>query len=287
MNRDVGTWREHISIEPGPPPPKRVEPGNIRVTFINHSTALIQLDGVNILTDPVYSRRVSPVTFAGPIRHKPPGIRFEDLPPIDIILLSHNHYDHLDISTLKRLAAAHTPAIYTSLGNTAYLASRKIERSVDMDWWDAMEHTPGMRITCVPARHFSGRGMRDRNKTLWCGFVVESPSGTIYFAADTGAGPHFAEIKRRFPNITLAMLPIGAYRPRWFMAPMHMGPDDAVDVHKLLAPKLSMGIHFGTFALADDGEDEPVELLNATLDAQGVPRETFWAPGNGEAKEIV
>lgn len=287
FNREVGHWNDFTEAEPAPAPPERVGIGGLRATFVNHSTVLLQLDGINIITDPVWSHRVSPVSFSGPVRHRPPGIRFEDLPPIDVVLLSHNHYDHLDAPTMKRLAKEHHPRIYTSLGNAAYLDTLGIHGALDMDWWDSAEMPGGMKLTCVPAQHFSGRGTGDRDRTLWCGFVFEGSSGQIYFAGDSGVGKHFDEIAKRFRNIRLAMLPIGAYRPRWFMAPMHMGPDDAVRIHQLLASAMSMAIHFGTFALADDGETEPVELLNETLDALGIPREKFWAPANGESKDII
>ena len=155
--------------------------------------------------------------------------------------------------------------------------------AVDMDWWDGAALGNGMHLTCVPAQHFANRGMFDRDTTLWCGFMLEGEAGQVYFAGDSGDGAHFDEIARRFTSIRLALLPIGAYRPRWFMAPVHMGPDDAVEVHRRLGAHWSMGIHFGTFAQADDGEEEPVELLNETLDKLGIPREKFRALANGES----
>jgi L-ascorbate metabolism protein UlaG (beta-lactamase superfamily) len=287
LNRDAGPWRKWADTPPGPPPPERVEPGIIRVTFVNHTTLLIQTDGINILTDPVWSMRVSPVSFTGPKRHRPPGIRFEDLPPIDLVLVSHNHYDHMDIPTLKRLHAKHRPEIITTLGNTQFLAAKGIDRAVDMDWWDERDAACGLRICCVPAEHFSGRGTGDRDRTLWGGFVLKTSAGTIYFAADTGYGPQFAQIRERYAPIALSLLPIGAYRPTWFMSPVHMSPAEAVRAHRELDTAESMGTHFGTFALADDGETEPVESLNAALDEAGIPRERFWTLDNGESREVV
>ncbi|MDB5035775.1 MAG: hypothetical protein JWQ98_3016 [Chlorobi bacterium] len=286
LNRDIGPWKEFTDAPPGAPPPKRVAKGDLRVTFVNHSSVLIQMDGINILTDPVWSERISPVSFTGPRRHRPVGIRFQDLPPIDIILLSHNHYDHLDAPTMTRLAATHRPRVYTALGNSAFLNTIDVPNATDMDWWDAIDLGGGMRLTCMPARHFSNRGTFDRDTTLWCGFMLEGPAGQVYFAGDSGTGPHFEEIGRRFPSIRLALLPIGAYRPRWFMSPVHMGPDDAVRVHRTLKASRSMGIHFGTFAQADDGETEPVELMNATLDTLGIPRDRFRALENGEGWDV-
>ncbi|MBS1911997.1 MAG: MBL fold metallo-hydrolase [Bacteroidetes bacterium] len=288
FHRDAGPWRSFTEYPPGPPPPERAGEGELLVTFVNHSTVLIQLDGVNILTDPVWSHRISPVSFAGPVRHRPAGIRFEDLPPIDVVLLSHNHYDHLDAPTMQRLAREHGPRIFTSLGNTAYLESIGVGNSSDMDWWDGAELPGHLQLTCVPAQHFSGRGLGDRDCTLWCGFVVEGKGGTVYFAADTGmAQHHFTAIRERFNDITLALLPIGAYRPRWFMAPVHMGPDEAVEAHLLLQARQSMGIHFGTFAQADDGEFEPIELLNETLDVRGIAREEFFVLENGASRLVT
>jgi len=283
-NRDEAPWPEFAPVVPGPPPPRRVD--DLRVTFVNHSTVLIQTGGMNILTDPVWSERASPVSWAGPKRHRPPGLRFEELPPIDLILLSHNHYDHLDVDTLGRLARDHAPRIYTPLGNTAYLDSIGVADSHDMDWWDAIDIGHGIRLTCLPAWHFSSRGLFDRNTTLWSGFMMEGPPGQIYFAGDTGYGPFFEEIARQFTRIRLAILPIGAYRPRWFMSPVHMGPDEAVRAHQVLNATQSMAIHFGTFALADDGDAEPIELLNSTLDELGIPRDRFRTLTHGEAWDV-
>jgi L-ascorbate metabolism protein UlaG (beta-lactamase superfamily) len=285
-NRQPGPWSDWTDSQPGPPPPRRLGTGSLRVTFVGHSTVLLQMDGVNILTDPVWSTRVSPVGWSGPRRHRAPGIRMEDLPPIDIILLSHNHYDHCDFATLRRLAGEHRPRIYTALGNRALMEKIGVGNAVDMDWWDALEIAEGIRLSCVPAEHFSGRGLGDRNRTLWCGFVIESAAGRVYFAGDTGSGPHFEQIASRFAPLRLALLPIGAYRPRWFMSPVHMGPDDAVRAHRLLQAGTSIGIHFGTFALADDGETEPVELLHETLDRMEMPRSSFRALKEGEGYDL-
>ncbi len=283
-NRQPGYWPEYVHVDPAPPQQQRVE--DLRITFVNHSTMLIQMNGLNVLTDPVWSERISPVNWVGPKRHRPVGIRFEDLPPIDLILLSHNHYDHLDAPTMIRLAETHKSRLYTTLGNNAYLETIGIHKAVDMDWWDEVSLGGGFTLTCVPAWHFSNRGLFDRNTTLWGGFVLQGPGGTVYFAGDTGFGPFFHDIARKFPEIRLALLPIGAYRPRWFMSPVHMGPDEAVETHLILKPHRSVGIHFGTFAQADDGDTEPVELLNETLDRKGIARDRFRALANGESWDI-
>lgn len=247
------------------PPPARVDAGNLRVTFVGYATVLIQIDGVNILTDPVWSKRVSPFSFVGPKRVRPPGVRFEDLPPIHAVVVSHDHYDHLDVPTLKRLAQDHQPRFFVGLGNNKLLKAKKIGGATELDWWQTVELPNGVRITSVPARHWSGRGLTNRNRTLWSGYVIESSAGAVYFAGDTGYGVHFEQIARRFPAIRLALLPIGAHLPRWFMQANHMSPEDAVRAHQLLRPKTSLGIHFGTFALGDDGERQPVDELNRAL----------------------
>jgi L-ascorbate metabolism protein UlaG (beta-lactamase superfamily) len=282
-----GPWRDFTDTPPGPRPPERVGDGELRVTFVNHSTVLVQLDGVNVLTDPVWSERVSPVSWAGPKRHRPPGIRFEDLPPIDIVLVSHNHYDHLDLPTLARVVARDRPRIVTGLGNRALLLKHGIgTAAVELDWWQAIE-LRGLKVTVVPAQHFSGRGLADRAATLWAGFVVEGPrAGRVYFAGDTGAGPHFAQIKERLGAPRLALLPIGAYRPEWFMGPVHTGPADAIRASRELEAATSMAIHFGTFSLALDGETEPVDELTRLLAAEGAAAPRFWALDNGEARDV-
>jgi L-ascorbate metabolism protein UlaG (beta-lactamase superfamily) len=175
-----------------------VSDGCLRVTFINHATVLIQMDGLNILTDPIWSERASPVRWAGPRRHRAAGLRFEDLPPIDLVLISHNHYDHLDIETLVRLRAEHRPHFVTGLGNRAFLKAREILDVTELDWWEAANVSDELSVTCVPAKHFSGRGLSDADATLWCGYVVQGSEGNVYFAGDTGMGSHFAEINNGF-----------------------------------------------------------------------------------------
>jgi L-ascorbate metabolism protein UlaG (beta-lactamase superfamily) len=258
-NRDQGPWDAWREIVPTRPP-QRVSGAELRVTWVNHATLLIQTEGVNILTDPIWSDRCSPVQWAGPKRHHPPGIRFEDLPPIDVVLLSHNHYDHTDVATLERLKRGHRPRILTGLGNAAF-----VKGATDLDWWQSVAISNAVRIHAVPAQHFSSRGLADRDANLWCGYVIETPHGPIFFAGDTGWGSHFRMIRERFGSMRLALLPVGAYRPEWFMSAVHIGPRDAVRAAQELGAAVSIPMHYFTFHLGDDGQDEPAEVLRREL----------------------
>ena len=272
--RQPGAWPKWMENSPGLTPPARVphqsESAALRLTFVGHMTFLLQWKGLNILTDPVWSERASPVQFAGPRRVCAPGIRFEDLPEIDVVLLTHNHYDHMDRLTIQRLWKAHHPRFYTSLGNARRLRRFGVRDVVEMDWWQESQHESGIRVTCTPAQHFSGRTPWDRDASLWCGFVLQPEAGNvageaIYFAGDTGFGPMFSEVAERFPHPRLALLPIGAFRPEWFMGEVHCSPLDAVEAHRILQPGLSVASHFGTFPLADDGFDEALAELEFAL----------------------
>ena len=283
LTRRRGRWNAWTAAPAAPPPPARVAALRWRATFVNHSTVLLQGAGANVLTDPIWSERASPVRFAGPRRHRPPGIRFEDLPPLDLVLVSHDHYDHFDEATLRRIAAGHSNAVFaTGRGNRGRLASLGARRIAELDWWESSA-AGGLRVTAVPARHFSGRGLR-RDRTLWAGFVVSNEAGSVFFAGDSGYGPHFAEIGAKFPRIALAVLPIGAYAPRWFMHPMHVSPEEAVRAAEDLRARAAIGVHFGTFELADDGEDEPVRALESAL-AKNPGAPPFRALGFGESWE--
>jgi L-ascorbate metabolism protein UlaG (beta-lactamase superfamily) len=209
--RERGTWGHYHNEPPGAPPPARVDGDQLRVTFVNHTTVLLQTHGLNILTDPIWSERCGPVSWFGPRRVRPPGIRLEDLPPIDVVLLSHNHYDHCDLPTLKRLAREHHPRVIVPLGNKPFLERHRIPVFTELDWWQSVELDRTTRITAIPARHFSGRGLFDRDRSLWSGFMVETPGGRICFTADTGYAGHFIEIRERLGAPRLALLPI-AYR---------------------------------------------------------------------------
>lgn len=281
MTSRTAPWTSRPAQVPPPnTPPASVEGARARITWINHSTVLVQYAGANILTDPIWSDRASPFSFLGPRRFSPPGVPFERLPRIDLILLSHNHYDHLDVPTLKRIAGRDKPRFVVPLGLARLLSRHGLKAEREMDWWDNAGP-----ITCVPAHHFSARGLTDRNRTLWCGYWIETPAGAIYFAADTAFGPHFEEIRNRLGRPRLALLPIGAYKPEWFMSPVHMSPGQAVDAHRILAPERSIAIHWGTFQLADDAEDEPVNELKRAL-AEHPNLASFDALENGGAVEL-
>ncbi|MBL7815430.1 MAG: MBL fold metallo-hydrolase [Saprospiraceae bacterium] len=274
----------------GDKPTPSVSSGEVRVTYVGHSTVLVQMDGINILTDPVWYNRTSPVQWAGPKRVRPAGIKMEDLPPIHLILQSHNHWDHLDIVHLPKIYAQHKPLVVTSLGVSQFLNKYGIEKTVDMDWWDThtfKKDNTELTITCVPAQHFSGRGTKDRNATLWSGFVVSSPqSGHIYFAGDSGYATFFKSIGEKFGKIRLALIPIGAYKPEWFMSAIHCSPSEAVQIHLDVNAEQSLAIHHSTFPLADDGQNEPIEELEKALILRGLSNDDFFVLEEGQYKTL-
>jgi len=262
--RTKGPWPKTIAQPPVAPPPRRRDPdeGAIHATLIGHATVLVQVAGLTILTDPVWSQRIGPASWLGIKRVRPPAFALRDCPPIDVILVSHNHYDHLDRPTLAFLATRDAPLILTGLRGGHTIPASGV---VELDWWSSYHLARGVTITYVPAQHFSGRGLFDRNTSLWGGFVLETPAGMIYFAGDTGFGPHFAAIRARFGPAALALLPIGAFAPRWFMARVHVDPQQAVAASLILEAQVSLAIHYGTFPLADDGMDAPVQELATAL----------------------
>lgn len=286
FNRDQGEWKEIDNFEYGEKPPAKVHGSTIRVTFVNHATFLIQTQGINILTDPVWSERTSPLDFIGPRRYVPAGIKFEDLPDIDIVIISHNHYDHLDVSTIKRLVKDYNPAFFVPLGISSFLTKTGVENTVDMDWWEERQLSPELTLACVPAQHFSGRGTFDRDKTLWTGFVVKGSGGNIYFAGDTGYGDFFKTIGEKYGPFKLSFLPIGAYKPEWFMSPIHTSPEEAVKAHRDVHSQQSIAMHFGTFPLADDGMEAPVEDLKRAMEKYKVGMADFLILKNGESVEV-
>ena len=287
LNRDQGQWKSVEDAPVGAKPVSRLEEG-IRITFVNHSTFLIQADGLNILTDPIWSERSSPFSWAGPKRMRPPGIRFEDLPKIDVVILSHNHYDHLDLPTIKKLFQIHNPAIVAPLGVTAFLETEGIPGGMEADWWNEISLTDAVSLAVVPAQHFSGRGLFDRDRTLWGGYVLKTASGNLYFAGDTGYDQDiFREIGKRYAPLRAALLPIGAYKPLWFMSPVHISPEEAVRVHKDLRTEISIAMHYGTFPLGDDGQKEPVRDLKQAMKQHNIRPEEFLILNEGLSHEIA
>lgn len=275
--RDVGTTTK---------PAERVEGATMVVTFINHSTLLIQTEGKNILTDPVWSKRVSPFSFIGPKRFQDPGVLFEDLPPIDIVLISHNHYDHVDLATLRKITKKWDPPIIAGLGNKQYLTEKGFTNVTELDWWEDFTFGESLRIVCAPGQHFSSRALSDRDNTLWCGYVIETPHGDSFFAGDTGYGEFVKRIQERYKEFRLAMLPIGAFRPQWFMGPVHISPEQAVQIYDELKVRTAIGIHHSTFHLADDGQDEPKEIIDAEKAKRSDNVLNFIVPKNGEMFSI-
>lgn len=277
-------WPGSVHNRARPALPPSLSPGEVALTFINHITFLIQLPGLNILTDPVYSERVSPFASLGPRRVRDPGLPFEQLPPIDMVLVSHNHYDHLDLATLIRLERGHHPMFVTGLGNRAFLEQFGLQNVSELDWWQAVD-AHGANVSFTPAQHWSGRGgRRTRNHTLWGGFNVRVAGAQVFFAGDTGYGPHFREIHERFGPPDIALLPIGAYEPRWFMRPQHMDPEDAMQAHIELEAQVSIGTHFGCFQLTDEGIDDPVTEMTAARARHGLPASSFRVLETGETR---
>ncbi len=278
MEGDRARWPAHVENTKFPPPPAEIAPGCVGVTFIGHASFLLRLGGKTILTDPVFSERCSPVSWAGPRRVRAPGLALDALPRIDLILLSHNHYDHMDLPSLRRIHARDAPPIITTLGNTKTLAGLGPVR--ELDWWNTTAQG-GLEITATPARHFSRRGLNDMNRTLWAGFMLRGPDGSVLFCGDSGAGPHWADIGERLGPPGLALVPIGAYEPRWMMAPVHINPAEAVQAHVALGARRSIGMHFGTFQLTDEAMDAPVAGLAEAAAKHGLG-EQFGVLGFGE-----
>jgi L-ascorbate metabolism protein UlaG (beta-lactamase superfamily) len=288
-DRQRQAWPEWAPSPHADTPPARVAGDKVRLSFVGHASWLIQTAGLNILIDPVWSARASPFGFAGPKRVNDPGIAFDKLPPIDAALVSHGHYDHLDIATLSRLAAKFSPRTITPLGNDVTMRSTDDAiKTESFDWHDRVELGNGVAVTLVPTRHWSARGLFDRNKALWASFVLETPAGKIYIVCDSGygEGEHFRRVEQKHGPLRLAILPIGAYEPRWFMQDQHMNPSDAVKALADCGAEQALAHHHGTFQLTDEAIDAPVEALHATLDEANIPRERFGVLKPGQVFEL-
>ena len=274
-------WPHWVDDVPRSAPPPTPTDGEVAVTFVNHSTFLLQFGAVNVLTDPVWSERVSPLTWAGPRRVRRPGLDLDHLPPLHVVLVSHNHYDHMDLATLRRLEQRHRPLFVTGRGNRRTLRRAGLGRVEELDWWQTLS-AHGLDMTMTPAQHFSRRGVFDVNRSLWGGFLLRRGSFKVYFTGDSGYGPHFREIGDRLGPPDVSLLPIGAYEPRWFMKGNHINPEEAVRAHLDLGSRLSLAMHFGTFQLTDEPIDEPAEKLREALLERGVDDAAFRVLRFGE-----
>ena len=275
-------WPQKVPNLHEPQLAKNIKKGEVVVTFINHATFLIQTQELNILTDPVFATRVSPFKWVGPKRVHPPGIPLKKLPRIDMILISHNHYDHLDLSSLKKIAKKYKPHIYVPLGDKGWLRKSGLKNVQEMDWWQSLTQK-GHTVHFLPAKHNSGRSLVSENSSLWGSFLIELPNGAkLYFAGDTAYSEHFKKISDTFGPMDLSFLPIGAYLPRDVLKDIHMDPDDAVLAHIDLASRYSVAMHFGTFQLSDESYWDPLIDFNKAIIIHQVPESQFRLPGAGQ-----
>ena len=264
------------------------------VTWIGHASTMVQLGGLTLLTDPIFSERASPLSFAGPRRHAAPGLVPGALPHVDVVVISHNHYDHLDAASIDVLAAqpGGSPRFVVPFGVAAWFAARGLRDVVELDWWQST--TLGdTEIFLVPAQHWSGRGLGDRMKTLWGGYAVFAPGFQLFFAGDTAYSRDFTDIHARFASrhgdgrgFDVALIPVGAYEPRWFMRSQHVDPHEAVKIHVDVAAEASIGIHWGTFQLTDEALDEPPRALAAACRAAGLSDAAFTVMAIGETRRF-
>ncbi len=290
FNRQKARWPARLPNPTFPPPGDAVEAGQVSLTFIGHSTFLIRLPGpggvFSILTDPIFSERCFPVQWMGPRRVRAPGLALEALPPIDAVLVSHNHYDHMDLPSLRALHRRFRPRLLTTPGNARPLHDAGVPGAVELDWWQTAEAGP-VQVTATPARHFAARGVHDRNRTLWAGFMLDMAGGRLLFAGDSGAGPHWAAIRGRLGPPGVALLPIGAYLPREIMQAVHMDPAEAVQARADLGARQAIGMHFGTFQLTDEAIDAPVQALRQACTRAGLPPRAFDVLGFGETRALA
>ena len=284
-------WPDRVAVAPTRPPRRVHAAGGpafpMLVTWIGHATVLVQSNGLNILTDPIWSERASPFAFAGPRRVRQPGVRFEDLPKIDLVLLSHNHYDHMDLPTLKRLWERDRPLIVTGLGNDTILRGSGIPARA-LDWGGRVALRPGVAVVVERNHHWSSRWGTDRNRALWSAFTVTLPGGNLFFAGDTGwgDGSWLGEAAARGP-MRLAIIPIGAYEPRDFMKTNLVNPEEAVAAFEALRPGVALGVHWGTFQLTFEPIDEPRRKLEALKRQRGIAGGRFVTTEPGQSFSIA
>jgi len=287
MSTPKATWPKHVENKAIPNLQYTLDDKQIAVTFVNHVTFLLQLPGLTIVTDPVWSKRASPFSWLGPIRVREPGVKLADLPPIDLVLLSHNHYDHLDVHTLRKLHAQFAPQFYIAQGDGRILNQININSWHELDWWNTVQINANTKITFTPMQHWSARSLRDQCQSLWGSYVIEHNGKKIFFGGDGGYCSHFKDIHARFGDFDLAFIGIGAYEPRWFMQNMHTNPEEAVLIHQDLHCKLSIGMHFGTFQLSAESIEQPLIDLHAAKQLYNIPEQQFVTLNEGETRLLT
>jgi len=276
-------WPDWIDDNLKPRLATQISNTEVSLTYVNHATHLIQVAGLNVLTDPMFSKRASPLSWLGPRRHRAPGIAFQELPRIHVVLISHNHYDHMDLPTIRDLANQHDPLFVTPLGNGKYLQRAGAKTIVELDWWQKTELPSGGILHLAQVQHWSSRSLFDTNEALWGGFVLQVNGLNIYFGGDSGYGPHYIETKNRYGPMDVSILPIGSYEPRWFMKEQHMNPEEGIQAHRDLQSRFSIGTHVGTFDLANDGVDRPIQEFKMGLAKAGIQESEFVIQRNGES----
>ena len=266
-------WPDAVKVNEDTAPATKVDNNRPRVTLVNHATFLIQAQGVNILTDPVFSDRASPISFAGPKRVHKPGIALNNLPKIDVVIISHDHYDHLDLNSIGFLIDRDNPQIYVGLGVAKRLPSSR--NTTELDWGDSIQVSDDFKLWFLEVQHNSGRTPFDRNSTLWGGFLLQMADQKIYFGGDSGYANHYQDAFDKFGAVDIAFLPIGAYAPRAIFKPVHLDPFEAVQAHQDLNAKLSIGMHYGTFQMTAEARLEPIKLLEEAKKAAAIPASEF------------
>jgi L-ascorbate metabolism protein UlaG (beta-lactamase superfamily) len=286
FTREPAAWPERIVNPPLGKPPARVDGDAMLMTMIGHASVLIQSGGLNVVTDPVWSDKVGPLGLVGPTRRRAPGVAFADLPKIDAVVVSHNHYDHMDLPSLRMLWERDRPKIVVPLGNDTILRDNipGIE-PIAVDWGNNVDLGGGARIIAAPVQHWSQRGPFDRDKALWAGYLIDLPGGLIYFTGDTGLGTGWwvdETLKLAPRRIDVALLAIGSYLPRWFMTPAHIDPPEAIGIYRKFDARAALGIHWGTFPLGDDGPEQARDELVAAREQGGIPADAFRTLEPGE-----
>ncbi len=284
MREGRPNWPEKIENTAVPQLNETLENGDFALTFINHATFLIQTEELNILTDPVWAESASPVSWFGPKRVRKPGVAMDSLPKIDVILISHNHYDHLDKKTLKELEKRFSPLVLVPVGDKKLVESFGVKNVQEFDWWENVKINPNTIITFTPQQHSSARTLFDRDKSLWGSYYIQTHGRSIYFGGDGGYSTHFADIKERLGSPEIAMLGIGAYKPDFFMKAIHTSPAEAIKAHLDLGAIQSIGMHFGTFQLASEGFEQPLEDLKTAKEKNNLSDDGFIVLHAGETK---